>query len=243
MIETKSLAEEPSSRAPSTAATLYVSTGLAFWATDQPRAFARDVQINDTAYRRLDPEYYAWLRSRMNLAKMAANAGKVGRNEFDELRHRFNTIHEWAMGHFGEPRLAEAVRSLDAREYRPPASESDGRSTGTGRENFNVSAGLSDAIALVDAVAENAIALGWKRERLYETGKGLFDPRRGLVCFLKPGDRIGEVTAHSIEIILPGLPEVRHRFYNPDVEQPWIKKIGTAPQNAENLPGRPGISR
>jgi len=27
--------------------------------TDRPDAFNRDVQINDTAYRRLDPEYYA----------------------------------------------------------------------------------------------------------------------------------------------------------------------------------------
>lgn len=34
-----------------------------------------------------------------------------------------------------------------------------------------------------------------------------------------------EVTTHSIEIILPN--NVRQRFYNPNVEQPWIKRVGT----------------
>jgi hypothetical protein len=78
---------------------------------------------------------------------------------------------------------------------------------------------------MVDVIAEQALALGWTRERLFDPGKGLFDPQRGLVCFLKPGDRIGEVTAQSIEIIHPLPSEVRHRFYNPDVEQPWIIRI------------------
>jgi predicted P-loop ATPase len=54
-----------------------VSTTLGYWQTDRPDAFNRDVQINDTAYRRLDPEYYAWLRSRMHMAKLAALAGRL----------------------------------------------------------------------------------------------------------------------------------------------------------------------
>jgi hypothetical protein len=29
---------------------------------------------------------------------------------------------------------------------------------------------------------------------------------------------------HSIEIIHPLPAEVRHRFYNPDVEQPWERR-------------------
>jgi hypothetical protein len=86
-------------------------------------------------------------------------------------------------------------------------------------------------------------ALGWKPERLYYTGIGSFDPRRGLVCHLKPGDRIGEVAAQSIEIILPVLSEVRHRFHNLDVEQPWMKKTGTEPKKDENAMRAAGISR
>ncbi len=94
---------------------LFVSTSLDTWTTGQPEIFARDVQIDDAAYRRLDPEYYAWLRSRMNLAKLAAQAGRLGEEEFEELRGKFNAVHEWAMAHFGEDALREAVRNSDAR--------------------------------------------------------------------------------------------------------------------------------
>ena len=81
---------------------------------------------------------------------------------------------------------------------------------------------------MVDTIAQKALALGWSRDRLYATGKGPFDPTRGLICYLKPGDRIGEVTMHSIEIVHPLPSGVRHRFYNPDVDQPWIRRVTPA---------------
>jgi hypothetical protein len=79
---------------------------------------------------------------------------------------------------------------------------------------------------MVDAISERALALGWSRERLYATGSGIFDPQRGLVCYLKASDQIGEVTAQSIEIIHPLPSEVRLRFYNHDADQPWIIRAG-----------------
>ena len=157
------------------ATALFVSTGLESWTTGQPRIFARDVEINDNAYRRLDPEYYAWLRSKMNLAKMANDAGKLGRDEFDELRRRFNAVHKWAFEHFGELALAEAVRNLDAREYRPPAMELAENSRTKRRAAV---CPTTDVVAMVDAIAEKALALGWVRERLYCSGKSMFDPHR-----------------------------------------------------------------
>ena len=96
---------------------LFVATSLAVWSTDEPERFARDFQINDTVYRRLDPDYYAWLRSRMLLAKTAAGAGQINIEAFDDLRQRFNAIHSWAIEYFGEPALLAAVRSLDVRQY------------------------------------------------------------------------------------------------------------------------------
>ena len=183
---------------------LFVSSTLLTWATANPEWFARDFQINDTVYRRLDPEYYAWLRSRMVLAKKAATAGQLDAAAFEELRVRFNAVHEWAVEHFGEEQLLQAVRSLRAAEYRPPVAEDD-RPTCRCR-GVRKSGGdhiSPDAVALVDGIAESAVAIGWKRERLYGIGSGVFDPRRGLVCYLKAGDRIGEVTQQSIEIIHP----------------------------------------
>lgn len=201
---------------------LFVSTSLDTWTTGQPEIFARDVQINDTAYRRLDPEYYAWLRSRMNLAKLAANAGRLSPDAFDELRQNFNAVHEWAVAHFGEYSLREAVRGLDTRNYTPPGVEQE-RPDRTARATEN---STTEAVAMVDAIRDQALALGWTMESLYGTGgspRGLFRNACGLAGLLKAACQIGEVTRQSIEIILPN--GVRQRFYNPDVEQPWIRRV------------------
>lgn len=203
-------------------AALFVATTLESWPTDQPHVFARDVQINDTAYRRLDPEYYAWLRSKMNLARLAASAGQLGHEEFNELRLKFNAVHVWAVEHFGEAALLDAVRNLDARDYAPPVPEQD-----TPRRAVPLlDSARPDAVAMVDAIRGRALALGWTRDSLYATGgsaRFTVGRERGLVCFLKPDDRIGEVTTHSIEIILAN--NVRQRFYNPNVDQPWIRRV------------------
>jgi len=223
---TAALPEQCATSAAAAPAVAFVSTSLYVWSTTEPDRFARDFQINDTVYRRLDPEYYAWLRSRMALAKAAAAAGRLDATAFEELRVRFNAVHEWAVHRFGEQRLLEAVRTMRAADYVPPIPEDDGPripAPRSPRSNGNHVA--PEAIAMVDAISERALALGWSRERLYAAGKGIFDPRRGLVCYLKPGDRIGEVTLQSIEIIHPLPSEVRHRFYNPDTDQPWIHRV------------------
>jgi len=207
---------------------LFVSTALDTWITEQAEAFARDVQINDTAYRRLDPEYYAWLRSRMMLAKTAASAGQIGIDAFDELRHRFNIIHQWALDRFGEEALIVAARGFGHREYHPPVAEPEpqNRAIVPACPDQNTVVVSPESAALVDAIRDRAFAMGWTHETLYQTRGSLRFPLGsdyGLVCYLKPGDRIGDVTTHSIEIILPN--NIRQRCYNPNVEQPWIRRV------------------
>ena len=207
---------------------LFVSTALDKWFTEHAAAFARDVQIDDIAYRRLDPEYYAWLRSRMMLAKLAASAGQIGIDAFDELRHRFNTIHQWALDRFGEAALIGAARGFGHREYTPPVAEPEPqyRAIVPACTDRNTVAFSPESAALVDAIRDRALALGWTHESLYQTRGSLRFPLGsdyGLVCYLKPGDRIGDVTTHSIEIILPN--NIRQRLYNPNVDQPWIRRV------------------
>jgi hypothetical protein len=166
---------------------LFVSSALDTWATVNPEWFARDVQINDTVYRRIDPEYYAWLRSRMVVAKNVAATGKLDAAAFEDLRVRFNAVHEWAIEHFGEERLLEAVRTMRAADYQPPVAEDDAPRVPAprSRDSNHVA---PEAVAMVDAISERALSLGWKHERLYGAGgRGIFDPQRGLVCYLKPG--------------------------------------------------------
>jgi hypothetical protein len=198
---------------------LFVSTALDAWFTEHAAAFARDVQIDDTAYRLLNPEYYAWLRSKMNLAKMTAEAGQLGRNEYDELRRRFNAMHEWAIALFGDRALIDAIRNLDARIYAPPVPEPEEPPLSP----RPVDVALENAVTMVDAITEKAMALGWTRESLHRTSISPFGFNCGLAHFLSASDRIGEVTTYWIEIIRAN--GVRNSFYNPNVDQPWIRRI------------------
>ncbi len=105
---------------------LFVSTGLDAWETGVPACYARDPVINETLYRRLDPDYYAWLRSRMDRAKTHAHAGKMPQATYDVLRQRFNRVHQWAVTHFGEAALIQATQRLEPKRYLPPkASNTD----------------------------------------------------------------------------------------------------------------------
>lgn len=200
---------------------MFVSTSLDTWITEQPDVFADDVQIDDTAYRRLDPKYYAWLRSRMNLAKLAAKGGKISQEAFDALRAKFNAIHEWAMARFGEDRLREAVHNLNARKYTPPAAR-DERAYRVARAAAQAAAA---ARAKVDAIRNQAMSLGWTQEALYGDGGEARTPMWktcGLAGVLKPASAIGTTTPEAIEIVLPN--GVRQHFYNPSVRQPWVRQ-------------------
>ena len=100
---------------------LYVATDLSTWAPKCPERIARDCQIDDVVYRRLDPEYFAWLRARMFTVKRAADAGQVPAATFDELRARFNGIQAQAIDLFGEAALGLA-RFRRLRFDRTPAA-------------------------------------------------------------------------------------------------------------------------
>lgn len=212
---------------------MFVSTALELWWTDRPEAFARDFQVNDTIYRRLDPDYFAWLRAKMIAAKEAAIAGRIPLAAFDGLRLRFNAVQEWAIGRFGEPALLDAVRRTPS-DYRPPVPEPWPANSHTPQpEQRRPDGGNPHAVAMVDAIREQALSLGWSHDALYrapENRRGAFLLGGGLVCHLRDGWRIGEVTRQSIEIIGPPPLDVHQRFYNPDVEQPWIRRIKTAPE-------------
>ena len=229
---------------------LYAATNLDSWETDKPRHFARDVGINGVCYRRLDPEYYAWLRHKMALGKKALETGRLDSAAFDGLRTRFNAIHAWAVARFGEDDLLAAVRRLDPKTYPPPAIDPAAQSRPAcaapvspvacppgpaveqylypkdGEWRFTEKVPQS-AIDKVDAVRDQALSLGWSEARLYQNrGRFRFPCGEdfGLVCFVDANERIGEVTRQYIEIIGPPPRENRLRFHNPDVDQPWLKR-------------------
>ena len=216
---------------PSTGPALYISTSLARWETTEPHRFAGDVQINDTVYRRLDPEYFAWLRNRMTVAQRAMKAGGVRAEVFDRLRERFNRLQERTIAQFGEPALKEAIRKLAGTRYQPPhvtrldtrtitkqsRATTEGARSGGARDHAEVQ-------AIIAATGDRALARGWREKRVWrEPGHG--NGRTLADALLRPGTRVGKVTRQWIEIISPPPHENILRFYNPDVEQPWIVRV------------------
>lgn len=190
--------------------------------------YAQDVQINDRCYRRLDPEYFAWLRHRMGAVRKAFTAGKVPGIVYEPLRQRFNEIQGRAIDLFGEPALLGAIAAIDPEMYRPPLAEVEPPARQEGAPCVKAERNrLAHARELVNAIRDEALALGWTMDGLYrsENYERLpFVGGYGLVCYIEPGWRIGQVTRHSIELIGPPPAGVRMRFYNPDVEQPWVKR-------------------
>jgi hypothetical protein len=80
---------------------------------------------------------------------------------------------------------------------------------------------------LVDEIRDQALALGWTVESLYFCDgyeRHPVGPRYGVVCYIGADHRIGEVTRQAIELIGPPPMKMRSRFYNRDVDQPWIKR-------------------
>jgi hypothetical protein len=207
---------------------LYVATDLSTWAPKCPERIARDCQIDDIVYRRLDPEYFAWLRARMFTVKRAADAGNVPLAAFGEIRARFNGLQSQAIDLFGEAALVAAVGSFDFESYRPPLPEPTEMPAtvepAPARRNPEAER-LARARELVDEIRERALAAGWAMDSLYFCDgyeRRPFAGKYGLVCCVGSEDRIGDVARESIEIIGPPPVETRNRFYNRDVEQPWI---------------------
>ena len=211
---------------------LYVATNLTFFKNETPISTATEVEVDGILYRPLDPKYYAWLRHKMTLAKKGADSGQVPEAVFERIRDLFNEIHAWAIEHFDEKALLAAVNILRPKSYSPPLSEDQERGTHffpkDGDLPFTQKVSRA-SVAKVDAIKETALSLGWSVARLYRNRSRLCFPvgqEYGLVCFLDRFATIGVVTRQFIEIVKPSYRTHNLRFYNPDVEQPWIKRVG-----------------
>ena len=115
---------------------LYVATNLDSWKPTQQDLLARDVRVNGVCFRRLDPEYYAWLRHKMLLAEKAVESGRIPLLAYESLLVRFNEIHIWAEDRFGREKLADAMKSLDRASYLGPRQEA-ASSEVTDKEEMN----------------------------------------------------------------------------------------------------------
>jgi len=229
---------------------LYVATNLETWEAKPPVRLDQDAICEPCGFRRLDPEYYAWLRSRMALAQKGYERGRLPSRQFEDLRNRFNAVHFWAVERFSEQALLEAVRTLDPSRYEPPMVKEPGDPSSPPPHVYPTDGDwpfidpvAAEAVAKVDAIRDRALALGWSEAQLYQNrGRCSFPCGQdyGLVSFLHGDDRLGEITSQFIEIISPR--GSRLRFHSLKVEQPWLRRVSQReePQgNPDALPRFP----
>ena len=210
---------------------LFVATNLDTWEAKPPIKADQDRECEVCGFRRLDPEYYAWLRARMAMAQQHYQAGRIPNRRYQELRTRYNTVHAWAVERFGEQVLLAAVKTLDPKGYEPPVVKDEVEPIPAPPHNYPaegdwpVTQPVSPAaVNKVKAVCEKAMSLGWSEPQLYQNrGRYAFPYGQdyGLICFLDDDEKVGEITCQSIEII--NSRGNRLRFHNLDVEQPWLR--------------------
>lgn len=218
----------------------YVSTLLDIILTPIDVDSAEDITIDGKTYRKLAPEYFAWLRTRMVSAQVAHQAGRLSDPAWQTMRERFNSLQEMAIEKFGKENLQQALREFNPKSYKPPLAlkvepeqsaqppKKDWLYPGSQAWKCRQKVALQ-AVAKVDAIRDEAMANGWSEPRLYQNqGRFRFPCGEdyGLVCFVDGQRRIGEITTRYIEIIHDNAGQVnRLRFANPDVDQPWHKKL------------------
>jgi hypothetical protein len=232
----RAVSAEPMSSQP---AALYVSSRLGVReAMSSPRG--EHLSEGGEEFRLLTPEWYAWLRSRMEKARAAHQAGTLAAEAWEALRGPFNDIHGWAVARYGEQALREAMeRAGKGKGGSEPGNESQGHgkavrapvvspapapvpATQTFRfpahGNFRFFERVTpEAVAAVDAIRDQALALGWTLPQLYQNQGNLkfpCGPEWGLVSLLGDGKQLGEVTRQYIEIIYPGPRGSRSRYHN-----------------------------
>lgn len=217
---------------------LYVATDLRCWEGECPAddEFSwEDVWRDGTTYRRLDPFYLAWIRSRVDRARVAAFHRDVDPSGLALVLEKYATVRAWGVDHFKAEHIKKAEEKLNPGRYLSP-KQTGHRFPAEGEWNFCrwVSA---DAVAKVQAIRKNAEARGWTEAQLFQNRGRLAFPcgsSYGLVCFLRWNQEVGEVAPDFIEILGP--ESARSRFYNHTMDHLWIQRgAGAATSTNKSL--------
>ncbi len=213
-------------------AATFASTSMCVVTRGEIHATDEIVYDNGIPHYRLTPLFWAYLLHAFNNATRACETGKLDAATYSELLNRISRIYNAALAQFG----AEALKSAEC-TYTPAKwkryCERLTQCASPINDEFNFDSGISTgrypvskaAIALVDAIRDQAIALGWTVRQLY-CNTGIANRDWGLICYIGPEDRLGTITRQSIEIVhRTAAGTYALRFYNHEVEQPWLKMV------------------
>jgi hypothetical protein len=218
----------------------FVSTSMTVVNRGESYGGREIVYDNGIAHYRLTPLFWSYLRHAFNNATRACEVGKLDASTYSELLNRISRIYNMTLAQFGEDAVKSAEQTFTPTKWKRHCEGLAKPQELAIAENTHCAMPMPSsayrypenatgayhpvsktAIALVDAIREKALALGWTMNQLYRN-TGMAHRDWGLVCYLGPDDKIGKIDRQSIEIVHPRASQSL-RFYNHEVEQPWMK--------------------
>lgn len=192
---------------------LWVGTDLTTFTPDCNRQYPEDVVRGSKAFRRLSPDYFLWLEARFAAFRRKTNQAGQLPPEAKEFAERFQRIQQVVKDAYPSSAL-EAART---RLSQLPM-ESPNKSTGIlhrrsefvypSKSTLPVRREVTyHALGEVDAIRDEALALGWTEDSLYGTrGRFAFPcgPGYGVICFIHDDQRIGKVSDRTIQLRCSG---------------------------------------
>jgi len=118
-----------------------------------------DLVIEGKCFRRLSPDYYAWLRAQMERARHQHDVGILPDAQYDILRQRFNTMHDRAVALFSEDTLLQTISTFSPMTYPVPSVR---RSMGIDvllQDAVSASEHTDDSCASQDALAGRRVRM------------------------------------------------------------------------------------
>jgi len=188
---------------------LWVSTDLTMQTLRGPRLHPEDVVQGSKAFRRLSPDFFLWLEGRFAAFRRKASLTGQLAEDAKAFAQHFQRIDRAAHEVFTPEDFEEAQMRLARFPMESPNKAGAGpASTSTfsfaADNSFRIHRNVTHhALAEVDFVRDEALALGWTEPELYGTrGRFTFPcgPGYGLVCFIHPEQRLGAVSEQSIQL-------------------------------------------
>lgn len=212
-----------------------------------------DFEYEGRVYRKVDILFWAWLWTRMEMARLAHKNGRMDDGHWKGLQKRFSHIHNHVVDHHPSEALEQAIAAIKQNGYNLPttiipeqahdlaAPEWKYPSQG---EYFAFEPVSSDAVRQVENIKDQALALGWTMAGLFQNrGHFTFPIGQdwGLVCFLKESREIRSVSHKFIEIVHHEKSNRTSllRFQNPDLMRGSILSQGEHNATLRQCPGDP----
>ncbi len=191
----------------------YVSTDLRMVELTARDARRQNMIIEGTAYRRLDAQYFVWIERRVELARNAANDGKIKEDALQALITRYQAVKDWVDENIDHKYLSAARKLFENASYSPPPAAlpkpkviiepepvQSYRYPDDGHWEYTVPID-PDVVRIIDSIQEEALSKGWSEASLYQNrGHFIAGKWYGLVCILDKIDQIDKIDEDIIYI-------------------------------------------